>query len=84
MTHRLKRIKAVIVDLVACAIYGVLAWRIWLVAVAAAQYGDITQQIGILLAPFRFFIAAMCLLCLAVSFAILIADVTSERAETTK
>jgi len=72
MNARIKQARDIVVSAVGCLIFGFLAWRIWLLAADTARYGDVTQQAGISLAPFRFFMAAMCLSCLITGLGLLI------------
>ena len=79
MSARIKQARDVVVSAIGCLIFGFLAWRVWQLAADTARYGDVTQQAGIPLAPFRYFMAAMCLSCLIAALGLLIRQLGATR-----
>ena len=63
----LLRVRQFFINFISMVILTVVSWRVWLLAKRAEQYGDRTEFLQIPVAPFVFFIAAMCALAAVVT-----------------
>ncbi len=66
---RLVPLRQAILNAIMAAALGFVAWRVWIIGVREAEYGDATEFLEIRLAPVTYFIAVLSA-CGAVAFAV--------------